>query len=261
MVHFRGLILLSAVIGLSQPVFSNIPIGTWRTHYSYNNVSQVVSTDDLLYGVANAKLFSVDVKGTVETYSSLTGLNGFDIACIGWNEKAAALLVVYSDGNMDFISKSGIDNLPDFKNKSMTSDKTVYSLRMQNGYAYLSTGVGLLVIDVRSRQIVDTYKPLLNSQTFTVMDTVYDAVSTDDSIFLATPQGLFGGNVSSNLLDPSQWSPLSFPANTAPVSLVLFSGQLTALASNGTVYRKSGNNWIQLLYDNQAQKLISDGNY
>ncbi|MDP4278432.1 MAG: two-component regulator propeller domain-containing protein, partial [Bacteroidota bacterium] len=46
-----------------------------------------------------------------------------------------------------------------------------------------------------------------------------------------------------------------------PVSLVLFSGQLTALASNGTVYRKSGNNWIQLLYDNQAQKLISDGNY
>jgi len=242
-------------------VKAGIPVGSWRTHFCYNDVSQVVTTDDAIYAVANGKLFSVTTEGAITIHTTLTGLNGFDVAFIGWSDSESTLVIVYSDGNIDFLSETGINNLPDFRDKSMTADKTVYNLRVDGQYAFISTGVGLLLVDIERKEISDSYKPLIDSQPYTVLDTVYDAVMIRDSIYLMTPRGVFAGNTANNLLDPSQWSKIQFLANKTPVSAVCYEDQLYVLTSDGICCFWTGTAWISILTDSKAQKLLKDNQF
>jgi len=242
---------------ISIPAFSGIGIGKWRTHYSYNDVKHVTTANDKVFAVANGKLFSVDDDGEFETYSTLTGLSGFDIAFIDWSESEETLLIVYSDGNMDFLSDSGIDYLPDYKNKSMTADKTVYSLRMEGQYAFLSTGVGLVVVDVKKKEIEETYCPVSEGNSVLV----YDASIIGDSVILATNEGLFSGNRKDNLLDPSQWSKKSFIDGINVISMYYFSNRLFVLSDNGVIYMQINDSWEYLFQDHDVFKLESSCGY
>lgn len=250
---FFGLILMGYLTALAQP--GGIAVGTWRTHFSYNHVDQVVVADDKTYAVANGKLFSVDDKGLVRTYSPIDGLNGFDVAFIGWSPAAKSLMIAYADGNLDFLSGRTIRNVPDFKNKAMTADKTLYNLRVDGSTALLSTGVGLLLIDVGKRHIIDHYRPLLSSSPYTIQEHINDAAMTDDSLFLATPNGLFAGSRSNNLLDPAAWKQLPVPQGIVPKGLVMFGGQLVMLSTTGNVHVRKNGQWQHLLTDATVERL------
>lgn len=257
MIRFSRFIFILFSILISIPAFSGVGIGKWRTHYSYNNVKQVTTAGDMAFAVANGKLFSVGKDGEINTYSTLTGLSGFDIAYTGWSESEKTLLIVYSDGNMDFLTDSEIHYLPDYKNKSMTADKTVYSLRMDGRYAYLLTGVGMVVVDIRTKEIKETYCPVSYGNSVSV----YDAAVIGDSVILATSGGLYTGNRNDNLLDPSQWSYKSFMNGINVINMVYFSNSLFALADNGTIYMQTDYGWQGMILDPDVFKLETSGGY
>lgn len=257
MIRFSRFIFILFSILISIPAFSGVGIGKWRTHYSYNNVKQVTTAGDMAFAVANGKLFSVGKDGEINTYSTLTGLSGFDIAYTGWSESEKTLLIVYSDGNMDFLTDSEIHYLPDYKNKSMTADKTVYSLRMDGRYAYLLTGVGMVVVDIRTKEIKETYCPVSYGNSVSV----YDAALIGDSVILATSGGLYTGNRNDNLLDPSQWSYKSFMNGINVINMVYFSNSLFALADNGTIYMQTDYGWQGMILDPDVFKLETSGGY
>lgn len=258
MSHFHRLFNFLIFFLISIPAFSGIGIGKWRTHYSYNNVRQVTDAGDKVFAVANGKLFSMDNDGVLSTYSTLTGLSGFDIAYTGWSEQEKTLLVVYSDGNLDFLVYNKIHNLPDFKNKSMTADKTIYSLRMEGRFAYLSTGVGLVVIDIKSKEIKETFIPALSNGNTVAVN---DAVLMGDTIILATNGGLFEADRKNNLLDPSQWKKKAFIDRVNPLNIVKFSNRLFIYADNGIVYMQSGIEWKSFIEDPEIIKLECFGGY
>lgn len=250
----RAFVILVGLMVTSFHSPAAIPIGSWRTHFSYNDVSQVECTPNGTYAVANGKLFSFDQNGHITTHTTLSGLNGSEVAEIKWSESIQGLFVSYSDGNIDLLQSGIIRNLPDFRNKPMTADKTVYSVRIDGSTAYMSTGVGLLVINLVKREISELYKPLLTSVPYTIQETVYDAVSLGDSIFLATPAGLYAGNKTDNLLDPSKWYRLPFIAE-APISVVNFDDKLLVLTGSGSVYMRTNGSWVLLHVDATAYKL------
>ena len=149
----RILKVWSAVFLLSVSAYAAPAIGEWRTHFSYKTADQVVFADDKVYVEASGKLFSYRIlDGHTENYTTLDGLNGHTVSFIGWCAGQKTLVVVYSDGNVDFLTASGLVNLPDFKNKSLTGDKTIYGLRIIGNEALLSTGVGLIVLDVAKKE-------------------------------------------------------------------------------------------------------------
>ncbi|NLT04602.1 MAG: hypothetical protein GXY09_12160, partial [Bacteroidales bacterium] len=156
-------IALSGSFLMAMGQSGGVPVGTWRTHFSYNQVDQVAVAGDKTYAVARGKLFDVSNNDVVSTYSTIDGFNGFDVAFIGWSQPTNTLVVAYSDGNLDFVTGRSIRNVPDFKNKAMTADKTVYNLRVDGSTALLATGVGLLLIDVEKQHIIDHYRPLLTA--------------------------------------------------------------------------------------------------
>jgi len=257
MYQIKRSLIFTFLFFITLTAFSQIALGKWRTHFSYNSANQVVYADNKVYVVASGELYSYTNKGDLETFSTLTGLSDHDVSFVSWSEAEKTLIIVYSDGNIDFFKDSRLFNLSDFKNKSLAADKTVYGVRIEGSKAYLSTGVGLLVIDVNKQEIEETY--YLNfSSGYT---TVYDAAVWGDSIEVSTANGLYRGNKTSNLLDATNWYPISFVSGTKATKIVRFSNQTYALAENGVVYRNSTSGWSVFLNDPKASSLSVQNGY
>ena len=73
--------LLLASLLLSVGLFAyQLPMGTWRTHFAYNNISKMAQSQEKVYAISNGSLFSVGKHDElVETYSKLTGLSDSNI--------------------------------------------------------------------------------------------------------------------------------------------------------------------------------------
>jgi len=242
----RILKVLSATFLVSVSAFASPAIGEWRTHFSYKTTDQVVFADDKVYVEASGKLFSYKVSGDqMQTYTTLDGLNGHTVTFLGWSSDQKTLVIVYSDGNIDFLSSKGLINLPDFKNKSLTGDKTIYGLRVIGSEAFLSTGVGLIVLDLAKKEYAENYYLGFSSSYTKCMDATVWA----DSIMVATVNGLYLGRTSDNLQDVSFWKEASFVSGTKAKKLVRFGNQFFALAQNGVLYKGLPGHWQAFVND------------
>lgn len=248
------LVLLVGLVISCSTCMADIPVGTWRTHFSYKDVTQIEANSGETYAVANGKLFSFNQSGRIRTYTTLDGLNGLEVVNINWSNAVQGLMVSYSDGNIDLIRSGSIVNIPDFRNKPMTADKTVYSVRMDGGTAYMSTGVGLLVVNLVKREISDLYRPLKSLAPYTIQETVYDASLWGDSIIMVTPSGLYAGKKTDNLLDPSMWQRVPF-VSEVPVSVVVYENNPVVLTDIGNVYMRLDGLWQLLHVDPDAFRL------
>ena len=95
---------------------------------------------------------------SIQTYDKINGLNDSDIRFISWNKVAHKLVIVYSDYNIDLMDDKGeVINVPDYYMKSMTADKTVNGIDMNGSYCYLSTGFGIVKLNVAKAEIADSY--------------------------------------------------------------------------------------------------------
>ena len=70
-------ILSSLFVQLSV---AQLAMGKWRTHFAYNNVSQIAQSANKIFAVSEGALYSVDKQdGGLEFYSKVNGLNGTNI--------------------------------------------------------------------------------------------------------------------------------------------------------------------------------------
>ena len=154
----------------------------------------------MLYVLASNSLYSYNkTDKSLQTYDKTTVLNDCGIAHIAWCQKAKRLLIVYENQNIDLLEQnSNVVNIADYKNKSMTSDKTVYSINVSGNYAYLATGFGIIKINVADAEISDTYQLGFKVD--------YSYVQNEYLYAASSQQGLFRGLLTDNLLDKARWT-------------------------------------------------------
>ena len=75
---------------------------------------------------------------------------------LGTNE-GHILVVGYSNGNIDLLTESGVYNMPDIVNSNLIGDKSIRKIFVEGTKAYLSTGFGVVVIDVTNIEVSDTW--------------------------------------------------------------------------------------------------------
>ena len=152
-----GLIILLFIA--SQLAMSYESQEKWETHFSYNNTDKVCITKHKIFARANNHIYSISKEdGVVETYTKLDGLSDNQITDIQYNIEKGCLIIVYSNSNIDIIESDGtIYNVPDLYQKQMSVNKTVYQITMDKEYAYLSTGFGIVVVNLDKKEIANTY--------------------------------------------------------------------------------------------------------
>jgi len=172
--------------------------GDWKIYRAYQNASIVAETPNMVFAVYDGSLLSYNPEDQeVRTYSSRDGLNDVDIQYMAYSPEANALILVYSNANIDiFVNENRVYNLSAIKDNLYIRNKIVNNLEMIDGYAYISTSFGIVVVDVAEKIIKGDYR--LN------MD-VKSVCRKGDYLYAVTTDGIKKASVNSNLLDVENW--------------------------------------------------------
>jgi hypothetical protein len=234
------------LIVVAATSWSQLAMGKWSTHFAYNSVSQIAQSDNKIYAVSEGALFSVDkVDGNMEFYSKLSGLNGSNISRIEYDSANKQLLIIYTNGNIDVMNSGGVNNIPDFFNKQMSSSKDVNQIQYYDNKAYLSCNFGIIVLNMLKKEVADTYYIGPNASEVKVLNTTVN----NGNIYALTPTTIFSASINNpHLVNYAEWSTTSgLPGSGNYQKIGSFGGQLVLLR-NGYLYKQELNNsWTQIL--------------
>lgn len=133
-------------------------IGLWREHLPYHSAVDLAAGDEKIFCATPYSLFTVDSKdNTIERWSRITGLSETGISAICYDGSNEKLVIAYHNSNIDIIYRNDIINLPDIKRDNITGDKTIYAIYPLGKDYYLSTGLGIIVINGERYEVKDSW--------------------------------------------------------------------------------------------------------
>ncbi len=211
----KKLFLLIYLLHLNFDIFTQIPIGiptgTWRTHFDYTNIKLISFFDNKIYGSASKGFFYYDFEdNSLNKMTNIDGLSSVGISALYSNTNN--LFVGYEAGILDIIDKSGeikgLNLFEGFENSEI--DKSVNNIFVHNNLIYISTGLGVVVVDLSLFEIIETYTnigkegQLINSLETNIIG---------DSIFVLSDNGLFKSLINDkvNLKDYNNWKLIESP--------------------------------------------------
>lgn len=181
-------------------------IGQWQGHIPFNSVTDIAVRGQKYYCAADQGLFAYDqTTNEITTLSKINGLNDIGIRALAYNAENDVTIIGYKNGNIDLLDGDNIFNLGDIKRAAgYTGLKRINHITTQGNFAWLSTGFGIVKIDLVNRIIVETYILGPNGSQLEVFKTAINPVS--NRMFAATPDGLYSGNLNTPLIYFGYWS-------------------------------------------------------
>ena len=175
-------------------------VGTWKNYLAYSDVQWVEEGSNKLYVLASNSLYTYNKNDqSIKTYDKVNGLSDTDIRFIAWNKTARRLVIIYSNNNIDLLDDRGnVTNVPDYYLKTTMADKTVNGIDMSGVYCYLSTGFGLVKLNVTKAEISDSY-----NLSFPVN---YSYIEGGYIYAASQSNGLYRAPLTANLLDKNNWT-------------------------------------------------------
>ncbi|WP_462318543.1 PorZ beta-propeller-like domain-containing protein, partial [Marinilabilia sp.] len=135
----------------------------------------------------------------------INGLSDSGISAIKALEDQNTILIGYENGNIDVFRDGQIFNIPDLKIESINASKRINHFRYHNGFAYCSTGFGILKIDLDKNEIASTFI-IGDEATFLKVNSTF----IDGSfIYAATSSGVLRADLNSSLAFYENWHIIS----------------------------------------------------
>ncbi|MBO9563170.1 MAG: T9SS type A sorting domain-containing protein [Niastella sp.] len=255
-VFYCLVLLLPAHVWCQAP-----PVGQWRDHLPYHQSIQVAASADKIWCATPWSLFSIDVSdNSIERFSKINGLSETGITAIGLQPAGNKLAVAYYNSRVDVLEGNDIYTIDAIRTSPVTGDKSIHHILMRGQEAFLSTGIGIIVINLDKYEVKDTY--IIGG---TGNKVPVQAVAADGQFFYAaTTEGLKRAPVSgSNLADFRSWQNLSGSngLTTGEVSSIAVWDNKLAVLKNDSVFVSNNSTW-QFLYANEwrIQHLDVSGN-
>jgi hypothetical protein len=266
MMNIRTLTLLLSisVICSANAQFS---IGTWRDHLPYQDCIDLCKTEKLIYCATPYSIFSYDPnEDEMVRISKATLLTDIGITAIEYDPTSKLVIVGYENGNIDLLAGEVGYNIPDIKFSSVIGDKAIYDILPFGNKAYLSTGFGVVVIDMLRREVKETYFIGENGGPVRVLDLAIN----DNTIYAATETGLQVADINNPFLaNFINWNELpGLPGDSIVQHLEFFNNHMVVSIpddSKDVLWKKdmNGGNWeIQSsLADFRINQLWTDGEW
>lgn len=212
--------------GLLATAPSRAAQGDWHIYGAYHEATQTAVLDGTVYVLSAGGLYSYSPDDQeVRTYDKVSPLSDSGIFAIRACKTTGELVILYENGNIDLLSPATdeVYNLPDLKTKAL-SDRTLNDVLETDGLLYVSTGSGIVCVDLKSRTFGDFYN---------WSKAVRSVAVKDGGIYAAAEDGIYYGRLSDNLLDPANWAQLK----TYDLrKLMVCGGRLYGMATNAIYY-------------------------
>lgn len=227
---------------------AQIKVEGWRDHLSYRQALHIADAGSRIYCATEGSLFYYDITDhTVNKLSPVQGLNDLEISTIGYQSSTGRLLIAYKDGNLDLIESKEITNIPDILNKSTLSDKTIYHILFDDSTTYLSCGFGIVALNLKKREVKDTYFIGENGGTTDVYATCTDGTY----LYAATANGILkAAKDNPNLVNYAFWTKLTdIPRSTGKFNALVWFNNMLFVNSCGEgsnddhLYYLKNNTW------------------
>src|SRR5688572_24768217 len=148
-----ALILHCVALAQSLP-----PIGSWRDHLPYHEAIAVAGNNSIVYAATPYSVFSIDLEeNSINRLSKINGLSEAGIRTIAYEPGSDKAIIAYSSSNIDIVHNQTVHNIDALRRSSIDGDKTIHHIFIDNNKAFISAGIGILVIDLEKYEIAETY--------------------------------------------------------------------------------------------------------
>lgn len=182
----------------------------WRSLLPYHQITDIAADNEVFYCATTSGMFTYNrVDGDMSAYSKATGMHDVGITAIAYDPQSKYVLMAYDNSNMDLFKDGLFYNLPDLKLAQVNGDKAVHHIVASNGMAYVSSGVGLLVVNLGKREVKET----VNFFEGNASAAVFDCLIRNNRIYVATGVGLFTTTLDNpNFQNYASWEKLDAQA-------------------------------------------------
>ena len=225
------------------------PIGMWRDHLPYTSAIDVTAGKENIFCATPYSLFIVKpAENSMERMSKITGLNETGISTIYYNMANEKLFIAYNNSNIDILFKNDIINIPDIMRSAITGNKNINNIYSVQENFYLSTGLGIIVVDGERYEIKDSWLIGDGGNQVKVNGLTSDGLY----FYAATDEGLKKAPIiAPNLADYNNWQSVS-GANglfAGGCQNVLNVQDKIIVQKNDSLFALNGSTWNLLYHD------------
>ena len=213
----------------------------WRLHYSYTDMQKVVLTPTEVYGFANGTLFAVNKQDeTITYYNKSTGLNGAVVADVTYDSNTKQVVICYTDGRIDLLAADGtVTAMPDLYQKASSMAVSINSVLAGSDRVYLAMPFGIVSINPRKAEVMDTYYIGDSAQDVNVLR----IAERGDTLYAVSATTLYSASKNDNLLDYAYWKQRALPSAKATVENLLVAHDRLYLMQGTQLYELRDNAW------------------
>lgn len=232
----------------------NIPLDSWRTHFSYQGIGSLAITEDRVYAASENGFYYIDKEdNSVQELSPLQGLSATGISRLAYHPPSGSLLIAYRNAQLDILQAGKIYNIRALADASLPGERRIYNILFHNSLAYLATDYGISVINLQDRELQESFFNLGPEGQATE---VYDLAVFNDSLFAATERGVMANALQgANLSNFTSWQ--HFVAEEIPTpgtirTLAASAERLYAGADGDKLLSYTSGGWEQTSFTSQA---------
>lgn len=235
----------------SGKVFSQVGIGEWRSHISYNQIISIANSPDAVYAASKRGIQTYRRESNnLQTLSTVNGLTEANISEIYYSQANEMLFIGYNTGNLDGLKKDDITNYSQIYEQTYHNQKSINQIMDFEDGILLATDFGIVEFFPQTERFGDTY----NVQEGQIIP-VFEIASNSNYIYAATNQGVYFAERNSILSKPSSWSRMDFLAEfDQPFnSIAVFDDKIIV-----NYHNEQGKDKVYAIENNSNEQLITD---
>lgn len=233
------------------------PVGSWQEYLPYGSAIDLAASPTRLYAATPYSAFSLDGQDVFERYSRASGLSETGVKTI-FSTPNGSLVIAYNNSSIDVMDKYGIHTINALQLKPVNGDKSIYQITGNDETCLLSTGFGIVVLNLLKYELGNSWVIGDNG----VFVRVNATIEFDGNYYAATDSGLKMAALSSgNLADYRNWQMVSGTSGlpAGGVNHVFICGSSLYVQAQNILYRLE-NGHFQPVYTDSAKWLYAGGN-
>lgn len=226
---------------ISNGLAQDIPLETWRTHFSYRQVNHMIAISNRIYCAVNNAAFYYDLEDrSITKLTKINGLSDVDITTLKYSAQNDILVIGYRSGMIDIISQEGTITIKDLADSDQIPDKAINDIQFWEEDILLATSFGIIVISISQNEITENFRSIGKNGSDVSVGYLY---VNGDSLFAVTTQGIQAGNLNTNLLDFNNWYLYPETQNQTISFFGSFNNQLFSIRNDTILLSLDGDQW------------------